>query len=1051
MKLCGLVSPLVLSLALASTIPAAAAPVPPEDYAGLHWRLVGPLRGGWGTCAAGVPGQPETFYFGAADGGVFKTTDAGRTWNPLFEHETASSIGALAVAPSDPRVLYVGTGQVTSRWDIAAGAGVFRSGDGGKTWEARGLAASRHIGRLWVDPRDADVVLAAVQGHVFGPNPERGVFRSTDGGKTWEKVLFVDDNTGAVDLSADPGAPDTIFAATWQVRFYPWLSYFSPDIGPGSGIYKSTDGGKTWTHLTGHGLPAGPLGRIGLAVAPGSRGARVYATIDAGADSGLYRSDDGGGAWSRVSSQTSFTSAYFASVTVDPKNQDTIYAMGQSVKRSTDGGKTFEIFRGAPGGDDYHFLWIDPERTERMIVASDQGTVVTVNGGRSWGTWYNQPTGQFYHVATDDRFPYWLYSGQQDSGTVAVASRSDYGQLTFRDWHPVGGDERDYDLPFPGDPDTVFGSGLGGRLSRWDGRTGQVKNVAPWPISSYGQRPTSVRFRTTWITPIAISPLPPHALYLGTQVLFRSTDRGDHWQTVSPDLSGAVPGTADCAADVPVARAKACGYGVISTIAPSPVERDLVWVGTDDGLIRLTRDGGKSWKNVTPPGLADWSRLAQIDASAIAAGTAYAAVDRHRLDDFSPSVYITHDFGTTWRAATAGLPEDAWVGVVRQDRVQASLLFAGTSRGAFVSFDDGRTWQPLQLNLPTTGVNDLTVHGDDLIAATEGRSLWVLDDVSPLRHLAAADRSGALLFPPATAYRLVSNQNRDTPLPLDEPRTLNPPAGAILDYLLPAGTSGPVTLEIVDAQGHVVRSFASGEAPKRPEAGQYFADDWLQAPTALPASPGHNRFVWDLRGPRPRALEYEYSIAAVPGADTPELPQGLFALPGTYQVRLTVGGRTSSQPLTVAMDPRVQTPRADLEAQHTMYTAVAESMARLTDAQVELQEISDRLKTLATAEGPLREQAQRAQADLASFQGGGRGRRAARGEDNLAAIAGVLSPLATDLEGADSAPTGPQREVFDLYKKRLDTSLAKWQGLLNGEIRDLDRQARAAGLAPVVR
>ncbi len=1053
MKLCRLVSPLVLSLALASAISAAAAPVPPEDYAGLHWRLAGPLRGGWGTCAAGVPGQPETFYFGAADGGVFKTTDAGRTWNPLFEHETASSIGALAVAPSDPQVLYVGTGQVTSRWDIASGAGVFRSADGGKTWEARGLAASRHIGRLWVDPRDADVVLAAVQGHVFGPNPERGVFRSADGGKSWEKVLFVNDDTGAVDLSADPGAPDTIFAATWQVRYYPWLSYFSPDIGPGSGIYKSTDGGKTWTHLTGHGLPGGSLGRTGLAVAPGSRGARVYATIDGGADSGLYRSDDSGGTWNRVSSQTSFTSAYFASVTVDPKNPDTLYAMGQSVRRSTDGGKTFEIFRGAPGGDDYHFLWIDPEHTERMIVASDQGTVVTVNGGRSWGSWYNQPTGQFYHVATDDRFPYWLYSGQQDSGTVAVASRSDYGQLTFRDWHPVGGDERDYDLPFPGDPDTVFGSGLGGRLSRWDGRTGQVKNVAPWPISSYGQRPTSVRFRTTWITPIAISPLPPHALYLGTQVLFRSTDRGDHWETVSPDLSGAVPGTADCAADVPVSRAKACGYGVISTIAPSPVERDLVWVGTDDGLIRLTRDGGKSWQNVTPPGLADWSRLAQIDASPTAAGTAFAAVDRHRLDDFRPYVYITHDFGKTWRAATAGLPEDGWVGVVRQDPVQASLLFAGTSRGAFVSFDGGERWQPLQLNLPTTGVNDLTVHGVDLVAATEGRSLWILDDISPLRHLGAAESAGALLVPPAPAYRLVSNQNRDTPLPLDEPRTLNPPAGAILDYLLPAGTSGPVTLEIVDAQGKVVRSFASGEAPKRPEAGQYFADDWLQAPQALPASPGHNRFVWDLRGPRPRALEYEYSIAAVPGADTPELPQGLFALPGTYQIRLTVGGRTSTQPLTVEMDPRVKTPRADLEAQHAMYTEVAESMARVTDAQVELQEISDRLKTLATAEGPLREPAQRAQADLAGFQGGGRGRgrRAAGGDDNLAAIAGVLSPLATDLESADSAPTAPQREVFEIYRKRLDRALTKWEELRKGEIHDLDQKARAAGLAPVVR
>ena len=1048
MNLRRLVSNFAVLLILASAV--AAAPVPPESYSALRWRLAGPLRGGWGTCASGVPGEPETFYFGAADGGVWKTTDAGRTWNPLFEHEAAASIGALAVAPSDPKVLYVGTGQVTTRWDIAAGKGVYRSADGGRTWELRGLADSRHIGRLWVDPRNADVVLAAVQGHFFGPHPERGVFRTTDGGRSWEKVLFVDADTGAVDLAADPAAPDTIFAATWQVRYYPWLSYFKPNVGPGSGIYKSTDGGKTWTHLTGHGLPAGPLGRIGLAVAPGKQAGRVYATINAaGPDSGVYRSDDGGANWQRVNANGGLAGDYFASVTVDPKNPDTIYVMGQSIRRSTDGGKSFEFFRGAPGGDDYHFLWIDPDRPERMIVASDQGTVVTVNGGASWSSWYNQSTGQFYHAATDDRFPYWIYSGQQDSGTVAVASRSDYGQLTFRDWHPVGGDERDYDIPFPGDPDIVYGSGLGGRLSRWDARTGQVQNVAPWPVSSYGQRATTVKYRSTWITPLAISPLPPHAIYLGYQALFRSTDGGQRWEQVSPDLSGAVPGTPDCNNDLTLSRARACGYGVISTIAPSPIEKDLVWVGTDDGLIRLTRDGGKSWQNVTPPGLAEWSRLAQIDASATSAGTAYAAVDRHRLDDFHPYLYITHDFGKTWQAATAGLPQDGWVGVVRQDRVKAGLLFAGTSRGAFVSFDDGGNWQPLQLNLPTTGINDLTIHGDDLIAATEGRSLWVLDDFSPLRQLGSAPPAGATLFPPATAYRVGANQNRDTPLPLDEPRTFNPPAGAVIDYVLPASAHGPVTLEIVDARGQVVRSFRSDVTPERPEAGQYFAEDWLQPPKPLPAGPGHNRFVWDLRGPRPKALEYEYSIAAVPGADTPELPQGLFALPGTYQVRLTADGRTLTQPLQVALDPRVQAPPADLQAQHDFYVAVTQALERVTDAQEKAQAVADRLKALdkelagRADAGALRQAAQRATADLARFQG-------RPGEDSLAAVAGVLTPLATDLEGADRAPTGPQREVFATYTKRLDTALAHWQAFAAGELRDLDRQVRAAGLAPVV-
>ncbi|HEV7507026.1 MAG TPA: hypothetical protein VGS07_19210 [Thermoanaerobaculia bacterium] len=1036
--------------ALAGTATAALGAVPPEAYSGLRWRLAGPLRGGWATSAVGVPGKPDTFYMGTADGGVWTTDDAGRIWSSLFDHEGAASVGALALAPSDPAVLYVGTGQVSARWDITSGNGIYRTGDGGRTWEHRGLADSYHIGRLWIDPRNADVVLAAAQGHLFGPNAERGVFRTADGGKTWSKVLFVDENTGAVDLSGDPAAPDVLFVSTWQVRGHPWLSYFHPEIGPGSGLFKSLDAGKTWTRLTGHGLPAGPLGRIGLAVAPGSRGNKIYATIDAnGADSGIYRSDDGGGSWQRVNANGGFASAYFASITVDPHNADTIYAMGQSIQRSTDGGKTFAFFRGAPGGDDYHFLWISPDHPERMITASDQGAVVTINGGASWSSWYNQPTGQFYHVATDDRFPYWIYSGQQDSGTVGVASRSDYGQLTFRDWHPVGGDERDYDIPFPGNPDQVYGSGLGGRLSRWDAKTGQVQNVAPWPVSSYGARPTTVTYRTTWITPIAISLQPPHAIYLGAQVLFRSVDGGQRWETVSPDLTGAAPAPlpADCSTDVPVTRARACGYSVIATIAPSPLEKDLVWVGTDAGLIHVTRDGGKSWQNVTPPGLPDWSRVAQIDASATSPGTAYAAVDRHRMDDFHPYVFVTHDFGKTWRAATAGL-DDA-VGVVRQDPVNPKLLFAGTRRGAFVSFDDGESWQPLQLNLPTSGVNDLTIHGNDLIAATEGRSLWVLDDFSPLRHLNdQVLAAGAALLPPAAAWRLNNNQNRDTPLPLDEPRALNPPEGTAIDYWLAAAPKGPVTLEIVDGGGQMVRRFRSDETPVRPEARQYFVDAWLQPPAALPARAGHNRFVWDLRYPRPRVLEYDFSIAAVPGTDTHEVPQGMFVLPGQYEVRLTVDGRTSSQPLTVAMDPRVQTSTADLLAQRELYGKVSQALESATDAQEELQAVTDRLKKLdgelasRPKAGALRDAAKQLADKIKSF----RGRRG----DTLDAAAGVLNALAIDLESADRAPTEPQREVFETYRKRLDPALAKWQALAAGPLRDLDQKARAAGLAPVV-
>lgn len=965
---------------LAST--ASAAPVPPESFSALSWRSLGPLRAGWATAAEGIPGT-ETFFVGTADGGVWKTSDAGRTWEPLFQQEAAAAVGAMSLAPGNRSVMYVGTGQVTTRWDITQGSGVYRSADGGKSWEKRGLADSRHIGRLLVDPRNPDVVLAAALGHLFGPNAERGVFRTTDGGRKWERVLFVDERTGATDLASDPAAPDVVFASFWQVRGYPWLSYFIPNTGPGSGIWKSTDGGRTWARLTGHGLPEGPLGRIGLAVAPGSRGSRVYATIDAGPASGLYRSDDAGANWQRVNPTASLAGAYFATLTADPKDQDTVYIMGQSLRRSTDGGKTVEFFRGAPGGDDYHFLWIDPEHPERMATGADQGAVVTVNGGMSWSSWYNQPTGQFYHVATDDQFPYRIYSGQQDSGSISAASRSDYGQITFRDWNPAGADERDYVIPFPGNPGLVYGSGLGGRVSRWDAKTGQVQNVSPWPVSSYGARPSTVRYRTTWLQPLAISQVPPHAIYASAQVLFRSIDGGQTWETISSDLTGTVDGAKDCTGDVPVERAKACGYGVISTIAPSPLEKDLVWVGADTGNIHVTRDGGKTWQDVTPKGLPDWSRISQIEASPVAAGTAYAAVDRHRMDDDHPYVYITHDFGKTWRLAASGLPDGSHVNVVRQDPLKPEMLFAGTRTGVHVSFDDGASWQTLQLDLPTSGVNDLTIHDNDLIAATEGRAIWVLDDYTPLRH---AQRK-MVLIPPAKAYRLGANQNRDTPLPLDEPRNPNPPTGAVIDYVLPSGVKGPVVLEFVDPRGQVARTFRSDETPKRPEANQYFDDDWLQEPEPLPARPGHNRFAWNLRLPRPKAPEYDFSIAAVPGVDTPVVPQGLIAPPGRYEVRLTVDGRAVTQPLEIVMDPRVSVPAADIEAQRAFYEEISEALERVSKA----------LEAIEKSSEP---------------------------DDELGAIAGVLTGLATDVESVDRAPTAPQREVFETYRKRLDAALA---------------------------
>jgi len=985
----------------------AAATAPTSAYSALSWRLVGPFRAGWSTCAEGVPGQPGLFYFGGADGGVWKTTDNGRTWEPLFNDQATASVGDLAVAPSDPSVLYVGTGQVAPRWDIASGDGVYRSGDGGHTWRRAGLTDSRHIGRVLVDPRDPDTVLVAALGHVFGPNEERGVFRSTDGGTTWKKVLYRDADTGAVDLASDPAVPDTVYAALWQLRRYPWQAYFTPADGPGSGIYKSTDGGATWQPAGTDGLPGGPLGRIGLAVASGTGGQRVYAVIPARKDGGLYRSDDGGATWQQVNGGD-VGDWYFGRVTADPRDPDTVWVMSRSLLRSTDGGHTLSVFRGSPGGDDYHFLWIDPTAPERMILATDQGTTVSVNGGDTWSTWYNQPTGQLYHVATDDRFPYWIYAGQQDNGTVAAASRSNYGQLTFRDWHPVGGDERDYDIPFPGNPDVVYGSGLGGRLSRWDATTGQVQNVSPWPLSTYGARPNTVRYRYTWITPIAISAVPPHAIYQGAQVLFRSTDGGQSWQVISPDLSGADPAKAAspaCAADQsiqPIARATECGYGVIMTIAPSPLDADVLWVGTDNGRIQRTRDGGATWEDVTPPGTGDWSRISQIDASPSDPATAYAAIDRHRLDDQTPYIVRTHDFGATWERVTDGLPREGWVSVVRQDPVAPRLLYAGTSRGAFVSFDDGDHWQSLQNGLPTSGVNDLTVHGRDLVAATEGRGLWVLDDVTPLRQLATdpdAATGGPFLVPPAPAVRLRANVNKDTPLPAEEPTTPNGPTGAVIDYLLPDGfdpaAAGPVTLQILDPAGQVVRTFRSDAIPVRPPAEQYFTDDWLEPLTVLPAHPGHNRFVWDLRYRRPEAIHYDYSIAAVPDVGTAALPQGAFVLPGTYQVRLTAAGTTLTRPLQVERDPRIDTSRADLEALLAFQKEVEATLARVTEAY-------HRGEGAADAHGAARQSA-------------------------LRKLGSTLAGLETDLEAADRAPTQPQRDLYAQIRDQADDLLGATQ------------------------
>ncbi len=1006
--------------------------MPESRFSALHWRLVGPFRGGWVTSVAGIPGNATTFYFGGADGGVWQTTDAGVTWRPLFDRQGSASIGALAVAAGNPRVIWAGTGHVQQRWDIVDGDGVYRSTDGGETWTHAGLADSRHIGCIWVDPRNADVALVAALGHVFGPSEQRGIFRTEDGGRTWTKVLYHDADTGAVSIAGDPATPDVLFASLWQVRRHPWLDYFQPTIGPGSGIYKSMDAGRTWSPVGAAGLPKVPVGRIELGVAPGTSARRVWALIASDSDGGLYRSDDAGMTWTRIDPDSGLASDYMSGVIPDPRNTDVVWVVGRSLRRSQDGGRTFTLAKGSPGGDDYHRLWIDPTDPQRMITGADQGAVVTVNGGRTWSSWYNQPTGQFYRLAADNRFPYWIYSGQQDSGTVAIASRSDYGQITFRDWHPVGGDERDGDVPDPTDPDIVYGAGLGGRVSKWNARSGEAQNVTPWPVSSYGERPGTSRYRYSWITPLAISARPPHAIYTAAQVLFRSTDGGHSWKTISPDLTGTVADAKGCDGDVPVERATACGWGVIFAVAPSAAADGLVWIGTDNGRVQVTKDDGATWTDVTPPGMQDWTKVNLIDASASDPGTAYVAADRHRVDDPRPLAWRTHDFGRTWTEIGHGLPDDAWVGVVRADPIERGLLLAGTSRGVHVSFDDGDDWQRVQLDLPRTGINDLLVKGDDVIVATQGRGIWALDGIGPLRALVTErepaggqpEWTAPVLLPPATAYRLRSNSNKDTPLPPEEPRGENPPVGAVIDYVLasraagdgaaPGGQASPVVIEIAAADGSIVRRFSSADRPPRPKADLYFADSWLAPPTVPGARAGHNRFVWDLRYAPPRALEYEYSIAAVPGHAV-ATPQGAFVLPGAYEVRLTADGRTLRRPLAVAMDPRVATPEKELAALLAFQREVATELARSAD-------LSDRAaakrKSLAAALAAASDAAARAAAEraLAEFD------RASGDRDrNPAAINAMLAALARDLESADRPPTQPQRELLAQCRRALGT------------------------------
>ncbi len=896
--------------------PAQAGPVTlPGFAAGPAWRMLGPFRGGRVDAVCGVPSEPDTFYFGSVNGGVWKTINGGEIWNPVFDGVPSSSIGALVVAPSASEVVYVGTGESTPRDSAGFGSGLYRSSDAGGTWRHLGLEATQHIGRIAVHPRDPDVVFVAAMGNLYAANPERGVYRSKNGGRTWDRVLFKGEDVGAVDVVMDPGDPRVLYAALWNTRRPPWFVY-APTNGPGGGLWKSTDGGDSWHQLT-RGLPPAGIGRSGIAVAP-SEPRRVYAVVDClleepGAppehhggfgeglarhgQGGVFRSDDAGASWRRVSGDPMLWGRgwYFEKIAVDPKDPDIVYVPNVNVNRTRDGGATWQVLRGSPGGDDYHQLWIAPDDPNTLIQASDQGCVITRNARTAdpaaveWSSWLNQPTAQIYHVSVDYRFPYWVTGAQQDSGAVAVRSRGKFGEISMRDWEPIGAaGESGYTAGDPLEPGIVFG----GAGACWN----LMENLAvPGTVAPKAPEPA----RADWTQPLVRSVADPHALYYANQFLFKTTDGARSWTRISPDLTRPDPGAPSNLDAAAAADTGGNGQrGVIYTIAPSPLLIPMVWVGTDDGLVQLTLDDGGTWRDVTPPALTPWSMVTMLEASHFDYRAAYASVDRHQLNDFDPYVYRTRDLGATWERITTGLPAGAYVHTVKEDPRRRGLLVAGTERGAHVSFDDGGHWQPLMLNLPVTSVRDFQFHGDDLVVATFGRGFWVLDDITALRQLTAdVLASDAYLFKPATAVNYIQGGDDGTPVQKDEPTAANPPNGAILDYFLKSAASGPVTIEILDAGGTSLATLSS-EAPAARQPGPpgglpRVAEMWIPKPQLLSTAAGIHRAVW-LPVMRPAGRGGVGFFYAAAGR----------RLTGTFTAKLTVDGKTYTQTFDVLPDPR---------------------------------------------------------------------------------------------------------------------------------------------------
>ena len=1002
----------------------------------LRWRNIGPYRGGRTRAIAGVPSQPNVFYMAPVNGGVFKSIDYGRTWTPIFDDQPTASVGAIAVSISNPNVVYVGSGEGLHRPDLSVGDGVYKSTDAGTTWKHLGLSDGQQIPQLAVDPKNPDRVFVAVAGHPYGPNEERGVYRSLDGGKTFEKVLYRNENVGASDVVIDPGNSQVVYAALWESREGPWEN--GAFDGDGGGIFKSTDGGKTWRQLT-KGLP-GNIVQANLAIAP-SAPKTLFAAVRTRTISKLYRSDDGGETWSGPTDDPrpglGIGGGDLPVVRFDPKNPQIVYSASIVCWKSTDGGKTWEGWRGAPGGDDYQNVWINPNNPDVILLGSDQGAIVTVNGGKSWSSWYNQPTAQLYHVSADNAFPYRLYSGQQESGSVGIKSRGDQGEITFRDWQPVAAEEYGYVVADPLDPDII----IGGKLTRFDRRTGQAQNILPVPVQTEG-------FRMLRTEPVVFSPLDPHLLYFAGNTLWQTRDRGDHWEKISPDLSRQnyeLP--ASIGKYKEDATKQAHRRGVIYTVAPSPLDANRIWCGTDDGLIHLTTDGGKIWTNVTPPSISAWQKISLIEAGHFDSNTAYAAVNTIRIDDLRPHILATHDSGKTWTEIVNGIPAGQVVNAIREDPERKGLLFAGTEKGVYVSFDDGANWESLRLNLPASSVRDLIIKNDDLIVATHGRGFWILDNITPLRQFNRNQRED-LLFKPQIALRVRANLNTDTPLPPDEPAGENPPDGAMIDYFLSNNATGAVTIEIKDGKGQLVRKYSSADTPVEPNPKRLrIPSYWIRPLQSVSTKAGMHRFLWDLHYTPVPGVEAEFPMQAT-YRNTPPTATSPWPVPGNYTVTLTAGGKTFSQPLTVAMDPRVKASAADLQEQFDLSWKLYQLRLKLAPIGKKFDSIAEQLTKLRAKAAERPDATLKLESFAQTLIKFGPPHPRPGAPPSLFVLESTRR-LFNEIEGSDAAPTAVVKAAVADLDTKIGQVTDAWRELLESDLPALNQQLKQAGLPEI--